>query len=126
MIDHVSIAVRDLTASALLYDKALAPLGLTRLVTREATVGFGKSYPEFWLNVRPDAPPAPSNNGTHICLRAPNEAAVRAFHAAALASGCATAGDPGPRQGMMTGYIAAFIVDPDGNKIEAATFPKKA
>ncbi len=126
MIDHVSIAVRDLAASAALYDKALAPLGLTRLVSRAATVGFGKTYPEFWLNARPDASPAPPDNGTHICLRAPDEAAVRAFHAAALASGCVSAGDPGPRQGLMTGYIAAFITDPDGNKIEAATFPKKA
>lgn len=126
MIDHVSIAVRDLAASAACYEKMLAPLGLLRLVTREATVGFGKSYPEFWLNARPGGPPVPPDSGAHICLRAPDEAAVRAFHAAALAAGCATAGDPGPRQGAMTGYVAAFIADPDGNKIEAATFPKKA
>jgi catechol 2,3-dioxygenase-like lactoylglutathione lyase family enzyme len=124
MIDHVSIAVSDLAASAQLYERLLAPLGLTRLVTREGTIGFGKRYPEFWLNRRDGLAPAPADNGTHICLRAPDEAAVRAFFAAALASGCASEGEPGPRQAAITGYFAAFIRDRDGNKIEAATFPR--
>jgi catechol 2,3-dioxygenase-like lactoylglutathione lyase family enzyme len=124
MINHISIAVSDLPASAEAYERVLAPLGLTRLVTREGSVGFGKRYPEFWLNRRVDLAPAPADNGTHICLRAPDEAAVRAFFAAALASGCMSDGEPGPRQAAVTGYFAAFIRDRDGNKIEAATFPK--
>jgi catechol 2,3-dioxygenase-like lactoylglutathione lyase family enzyme len=124
VIDHVSIAVADLAASAALYERLLAPLGLVRLVTRDATVGFGKRYPEFWLNLRVDLAPGPANPGTHICLRAPDEAAVRAFFAAALAGGCKSDGDPGPRQGAMTPYYGAFIRDPDGNKIEAVTFPR--
>jgi len=124
MIDHVSIAVSDLAAGAQLYERMLAPLGLVRLVTREATVGFGKRYPEFWLNHRAGLAPGPANPGTHICLRAPDEAAVRAFFAAALAGGCVSDGDPGPRQGAITGYYGAFILDRDGNKIEAATFPR--
>ena len=124
MIDHISIAVSDLAASAAVYERVLAPLGLTRLVTRDGSVGFGKRYPEFWLNRRAVLAPAPADNGTHICLRATDEAAVRAFFAAALASGCMNDGEPGPRQGAMTGYFAAFIRDRDGNKIEAATFPK--
>jgi catechol 2,3-dioxygenase-like lactoylglutathione lyase family enzyme len=126
MIDHISIAVSDLAASAAVYEGVLAPLGLTRLVTRDGNVGFGKRYPEFWLNRRAALTPAPADNGTHICLRAPDETAVRAFFAAALAAGCASDGEPGPRQGAMTGYFAAFIRDRDGNKIEAATFPKPA
>jgi len=126
MIDHVSIAVSDLAASAQLYERVLAPLGLVRLVTREATVGFGKRYPEFWLNHRASLAPGPANPGTHICLRAPDEAAVRAFFAAALAGGCISDGDPGPRQGAMTGYYGAFILDRDGNKIEVVTFPRAA
>jgi catechol 2,3-dioxygenase-like lactoylglutathione lyase family enzyme len=125
MIDHISIAVRDLQASAATYERILAPLGLKRVVAREGSVGFGKAYPEFWLNARPADGPAPANTGAHIALRAPNEESVRAFHATALKEGCTSAGDPGPRQGVMTGYYGAFIQDRDGNKIEAVTFPRK-
>src|SRR5262245_36208259 len=123
MIDHISIAVRDLAASEALYERVLAPLGLARLVRRERTVGFGKRYPEFWLNLRDDLPAGPVDNGTHICLRAPDEAAVRAFFAAAIAGGCRSGGDPGLRQATMVKYFAAFIHDSDGNKIEAMTVP---
>ena len=124
MIDHVSVAVRDLDASAAIYADILAPLGLVRLVTRSATVGFGKRYPELWLNARPAMSPVPSDTGSHICLRAPDEAAVRTFFDRALARGCASAGDPGPRPAAMTTYFGAFVFDPDGNKIEAVTFPR--
>jgi catechol 2,3-dioxygenase-like lactoylglutathione lyase family enzyme len=126
MIDHISIAVSDLARSAAFYDAVLAPLELNRLVTRgDATVGFGKKYPEFWLNAREGLAAQPETTGTHICLRAPSEEAVRAFHAAALARGGKTAGDPGPRQAAFTTYFGAFAFDPDGNKIEAVYFPKK-
>jgi catechol 2,3-dioxygenase-like lactoylglutathione lyase family enzyme len=124
MIDHVSIAVRDLAASAFLYDRVLAPLGLARLVERPATVGFGKRYPEFWLNLRVGLAPVPAETGSHVCLRAPDEDAVRAFHAAARQGGGTTAGGPGPRQGAQTTYYGAFICDLDGNKIEAVFFPR--
>jgi catechol 2,3-dioxygenase-like lactoylglutathione lyase family enzyme len=124
MIDHISISVSDLAASAALYERVLAPLGLVRLVAREGRIGFGKRYPEFWLNRRAGLPPAPADTGAHVCLRAPDEAAVRAFFAAAVAAGGIGDGDPGPRHGAMTGYFGAFIRDRDGNKIEAATFPR--
>jgi catechol 2,3-dioxygenase-like lactoylglutathione lyase family enzyme len=124
MIDHLSIAVRDLAASAALYEAVLAPLGLTKVVTRERTVGFGKRYPEFWLNLREGLPRVPADTGVHICLRAPDEAAVRSFHATALARGCTDAGAPGPRQAAITTYFGAFIYDLDGNKIEAVNFPR--
>jgi catechol 2,3-dioxygenase-like lactoylglutathione lyase family enzyme len=126
MIDHVSVAVRDLAASAAAYQRFLAPLGMRRVVGRAGSVGFGKAYPELWLNARPAGPRAPADTGHHICLRAPDEAAVDAFHKIALEQGCADAGAPGPRQGAMTGYYAAFICDRDGNKLEAATFPRNA
>jgi len=123
VIDHVSVAVADLARSAAFYEAVLAPLGLAKLVTRERTVGFGKSYPEFWINLREGLSPQPNATGIHICLRTRSENAVRAFHAAALAQGGADAGSPGPRQAAMTTYFGAFIFDPDGNKIEAVTFP---
>ena len=126
MIDHVSIAVSDLARGAAFYDAVLAPLELSRLITREGlTVGFGKKYPEFWLNAREGLAAQPETTGTHICLRAPSEESVSAFHAAALAQGGKTAGDPGPRQAAFTTYIGAFIFDLDGNKIEVVYFPKK-
>lgn len=123
MIDHVSIPVADLARAAAFYEAVLAPLGLTRLVSRERTVGFGRRYPEFWLNLRPETRPV-ADPGAHVCLRAPDAEAVRAFHAAALRLGAADAGAPGERQAAMTVYVAAFVIDPDGNKVEAASFPR--
>ena len=126
MIDHVSIAVSDLAASADFYDAVLAPLGLAKLVDRApATIGFGKKYPEFWLNFREGLKPQAETTGLHICLRAPSEVAVREFFDAAIARGGQSAGDPGPRQAAFTTYFGAFIFDFDGNKIEAVCFPKK-
>ena len=124
MIDHVSVGVADLERAARFYEAALAALGLSRVVTRPKTIGFGKAYPEFWINLRQGLPPVASSTGVHICLRARDAAAVRAFHAAALAQGGADAGAPGPRPAAMTTYYGAFIYDPDGNKIEAVTFPR--
>ncbi len=122
MIDHVSVPVRDLAASATFYARVLAPLGYTKLVERPATVGFGKKYPEFWVNLRAGMAVGPPNPGAHVALRAADEDAVRAFHAAALEMGGTSDGDPGPRQAAMTTYFGAFIVDLDGNKIEAVSF----
>src|SRR5215469_15445428 len=126
MIDHVSLAVRDLGASASAYEKILAVLGMRRVVERAGSVGFGKTYPGLWLNERKGTAPLPADTGHHTCLRAPDEAAVNAFHRIALQQGCSDAGAPGPRQGAMTGYYGAFIQDRDGNKLEAATFPRKS
>jgi len=124
MIDHVSVAVCDIARSTAFYEAVFAPLGLAKLVPAEKMVGFGKRFPEFWLNARPGIAPQPETTGTHICLRAPSEDAVRAFHAAALANGGKDAGAPGPRQAAFTAYFGAFVFDPDGNKIEAVNFPR--
>jgi catechol 2,3-dioxygenase-like lactoylglutathione lyase family enzyme len=123
MIDHVSIAVRDLAAGAAFYQHVLEPLGYTRLVERPATVGFGLKYPELWLNARPLMPPVDAFTGAHVCLRARTTEAVQAFHARALACGGRDDGAPGPRQGAMVVYYAAFVRDLDGNKIEVMTVP---
>ena len=71
MIDHVSIAVSDLETSAAFYDAVLAPLGLTRIVERDGTIGFGKRHPEFWLNARLGAAAISKDTGHRVCLRAP-------------------------------------------------------
>jgi catechol 2,3-dioxygenase-like lactoylglutathione lyase family enzyme len=123
MIDHVSVGVADLNRAALFYEPVLAALGLTRLVTRPATIGFGKSYPEVWINLRKDMSKVPHESGTHICLRAKSPDDVDAFHAAALSNGGTSDGAPGLRPHDRVKYYAAFVLDPDGNRIEAVTFP---
>jgi catechol 2,3-dioxygenase-like lactoylglutathione lyase family enzyme len=126
MIDHVSIPVRELKASARFYDALLAPLGMTRLHDRPNTVGYGKAYAEFWLNARSQLKPLPADSGAHVCLRAPDTRAVDAFHAAALAAGAKSDGAPGTRAEYSSHYYAAFIRDWDGNRIEAVTFLRDA
>lgn len=122
MIDHVSIAVRDLEAAARFYDAVLGPLGLVALERRRATVGYGKTYPEFWINLRADTPALPEGHGAHVCFRARSPELVDAFHAAALTAGGDSDGAPGLRPQHGAGYYAAFIRDADGNRIEAVTF----
>lgn len=126
MIDHVSIPVRELKASARFYDALLAPLGMTRVREWPTSVGYGKTYPEFWLNARTQLKPLPADSGAHICLRAPDTKAVDAFHAAAVAAGAKSDGAPGTRPEYSSHYYAAFIRDWDGNRIEAVTFLRDA
>jgi catechol 2,3-dioxygenase-like lactoylglutathione lyase family enzyme len=123
MIDHVSVGVRDLERAARFYEATLAALGLSRLVTRPATIGFGRNYPEFWINLRAGMAHVPPESGTHICLRAKSTGEVDAFHAAALGAGGQSDGAPGLRPHDRVRYYAAFVLDPDGNRIEALTFP---
>jgi catechol 2,3-dioxygenase-like lactoylglutathione lyase family enzyme len=124
MIDHVSVGVSDLERAARFYEATLAPLGLARVVTRPATVGFGKVYPEFWINLRANLAEVAAESGGHICLRAKTTDEVDAFHAAALNAGGRSDGAPGLRPHDRVRYYAAFVRDPDGNRIEAVTFPK--
>jgi catechol 2,3-dioxygenase-like lactoylglutathione lyase family enzyme len=124
MIDHVSVAVRDLAASTRFYEAVLGTLGFTKLESRPATVGFGKTYPEFWINLRVGLAPQSTNSGAHICFRARSTALIDAFHAAALAAGGADDGAPALRPQHGEGYYAAFIRDLDGNRIETVTFVK--
>lgn len=123
MLDHVSVGVSDLERAARFYEATLAAVGLSRLVTRSATVGFGKTYPEFWINLRAGMPPVEAGSGVHICLRAKSTGDVDAFHAAALDTGGRSDGAPGLRPHDRVRYYAAFVTDPDGNRIEAVTFP---
>jgi len=123
MIDHISVGVSDLDRAARFYEAALASLGLTRLANRPATIGFGKNYPEFWINLRAGMAKVPAASGNHICLRARTTDEVDAFHAAALNAGGLSDGAPGLRPHDRVSYYAAFVLDPDGNRIEAVTFP---
>lgn len=130
MIDHLSVGVRDLDRAITFYDAALAPLGLNRLQTldsegaehpfRSASYGRRDDPLTFWLEERPRAVPA--GPGFHIAFVAPDRASVRAFHAAGLALGARDNGAPGLREHYASGYYAAFLIDPEGWRIEAVTF----
>jgi catechol 2,3-dioxygenase-like lactoylglutathione lyase family enzyme len=123
MIDHISIAVRDIKAAEPFYTSLLATLGLSKLREwPDAAIGYGKRYPEFWINRRSDMTPVVQDSGVHICLRADSREAVNTFYAAALAGGGTSDGGPGLRKEYSDRYFAAFIRDPDGNRIEAVTF----
>ncbi len=124
MIDHVSVGVRDLARAGAFYERVLGVIGYVALERRAATIGFGKSYPDFWINARAGMAPLPAGFGGHACFRARSEAIVDAFHAAALEAGGQSDGAPGLRPQHGEGYYAAFVRDLDGNRIEAVTFVK--
>jgi catechol 2,3-dioxygenase-like lactoylglutathione lyase family enzyme len=123
MIDHISLAVRNLKKAEPFYTALLAPLGMSKLREwPDTAIGYGKKYPEFWINRREAMNRVAEDSGVHICLRAPDGAAVDAFHAAALKGGGTSGGAPGLRTKYHDNYYAAFIRDPDGNRVEAVTF----
>ncbi len=125
MIDHVSVEVGDLEQAIAFYTAVLGAIGYSLLVQRNETAGFGKTYPEFWINLRRGDGGAGPREGSHVALRCAGAERVRDFHKAALANGGSDAGGPGPRVDYSTQDhtpYAAFIRDPDGNRVEAVTF----
>ena len=114
MIDHIKLHVADAERSKGFYTQALAPLGY-RVVLEPApgAVGMGTRFPDFWL-AQSDSPTV-----AHVALRADDRATVDAFHAAALAAGGRDNGAPGLRPQYHPGYYGAFVLDPDGNNVEA-------
>lgn len=123
MIDHIGFAVRDIERALAFYDTALAPLGITRLMSVDDDdgapqhVGYGYSRdrkPFFWVGTG-----EPVSGGLHVAFGAEDRAAVDAFHRAALAAGGRDNGAPGLRPEYHSGYYGAFVLDPDGCNVEA-------
>ena len=121
MIDHITFGVTDMVRSTAFYDRAFAPLGVTRLYTvpPEHTdgvlvVGYGDTRPWFWI-AEEDA----TRGKLHVALSAVDHASVDAFHEAALAAGGIDNGPPGPRPHYHPDYYGAFVLDPDGQNFEA-------
>lgn len=119
MIDHISIGVRDVAASGRFYDAALGALGYRRLSDSADSVGYGDTAAVYWIGAAKHPVPADPDSGFHICFTAASRAAVDKFHAAALAAGGRDNGKPGIRSVYGPNYYAAFVVDPDGYRIEA-------
>lgn|SRR5690554_5524453 len=122
MIDHTGIGVADVARSAAFYDKVLGALGLRRITQLTSSggtdgVGYGVDYPVFWIDKF-----HPHGVKQHTAFAARNRGEVDAFHAAAVNAGGIDNGSPGLRdtaKGYPPGYYAAFVLDPDGNNIEA-------
>lgn len=119
MYDHIGLKVKDLGASVRFYTATLAPLGHVNAGGDDSYAGLGpKGAPALWLY----ASKAPAGPGTHVCFKAPTRAAVDAFHAAGLANGGKDNGKPGLRPDYGPTYYAAFLIDLDGNNVEAVCF----
>jgi catechol 2,3-dioxygenase-like lactoylglutathione lyase family enzyme len=122
MLDHIGFAVADFNRSKTFYAKALAPLGISVLVeiTREQTgadahAGFGANGKAFfWIGTGRKA-----KGGTHMAFVAKTHAEVDAYYREAIANGGRDNGPPGPRPHYHEHYYGAFVLDPDGNNIEA-------
>ncbi|MFO0744393.1 MAG: VOC family protein [Myxococcota bacterium] len=120
MLHHLSFAVADLGRSAAFYDAALGALGYLRAWTVPDAVGYGEHLDadRFAIKQR-DAVVSPPARGFHLAFAAPSRAAVDAFHAAAVRAGGVDDGAPGLRPSYGPSYYAAFVVDPDGYRLEA-------
>lgn len=119
MLDHVSIGVRDANASKRFYDAALKPLGYSCLSQSPGSLGYGTEAVALWVNEAPRPVAADTESGLHFCFAAPTRGSVDAFHAGALREGGSDNGAPGLRAAYGENYYAAFVVDPDGYRIEA-------
>jgi catechol 2,3-dioxygenase-like lactoylglutathione lyase family enzyme len=119
IIAHVSIGARDIAKARRFYDAALKPLGYTCLSSGEGSLGYGAKAADYWINRTEHPVPADDRPGLHICFSAPDRDAVDAFHKAALKAGGKDNGKPGLRDAYGPNYYAAFVVDPEGYRIEA-------
>ena len=119
MLHHVSLGVRELARAGAFYDAVMGALGFHRVFEANAGIGYGSigGEDQLYLRERPDA--APPGPGFHLAFAAASRAAVAAFHAEGLRAGGADNGPPGLRPQYGPAYYAAFLVDPDGNRIEA-------
>ena len=119
MFDHVGLKVKDLHASIRFYTATLAPLGYVLCSSGEGYAGFGpKDKPRLWLH----AHEGKTGPGAHVALKAPDHAAVDAFHKHGLKAGAKDNGGPGLRANYSPKYYAAFLIDHDGNNLEAVCF----
>jgi catechol 2,3-dioxygenase-like lactoylglutathione lyase family enzyme len=114
MIDHIKLSVSDFDRSRAFYEQALEPLGYrVMLEPAPGVAGMGREWPDFWIAE------AQKPTTAHVAFRADSRGLVEAFHQAALAAGGSANDGPGLRPQYHGHYYGAFVLDPDGNNIEA-------
>jgi catechol 2,3-dioxygenase-like lactoylglutathione lyase family enzyme len=119
MYDHIGLKVKDLDAAVRFYTSALAALGHVLCSRDDSGAGFGPlGEPALWLYLAKGLSGS-AGSGVHVAFRAPDRAAVDRFHAGGLDGGGRDHGRPGLRADYAPTYYAAFLLDPDGNNVEA-------
>ncbi len=120
MLHHVSVGVSDVARAAKFYDAVLRTLGYRRVMEYlPYALAYGEDAPNFWVQLPADQQAASPGNGNHIGFAAKTKNAVHKFHEAALANGGTDNGAPGGRPDYGPDYYGAFVIDLDGNKLEA-------
>ena len=119
VISHVSLGTNDYPRAKAFYDAVLATLQIRCVMDFPGAAGYGRAFPEFWVQTPHDGGRAGVGNGVHVAFLANSVEEVHAFHAQALALGATDDGAPGPRPDYGPDYYAAFVRDLDGHKIEA-------
>ncbi|HXW20944.1 MAG TPA: VOC family protein [Roseiarcus sp.] len=115
MLDHIGLRTKKLDAVVKFYESTLKPLGYAKLAAYEGGAGFGKGEtPQLWIVASKDAP-----SSVHVAIESSTRKAVDAFHRAAIDAGAKDNGKPGIRADYGANYYAAFVIDPDGNNLEA-------
>ncbi len=122
MLHHLSLGTADLERARAFYDPVMRELGLSRTLDVDDAVGYGAGITAFSLNLPADGRPASPGNGIHVAFEVERRAAVDSFFRVAIEQGGFADGAPGLRPEYDGHYYAAFVRDPDGNKIEALTF----
>ena len=128
MLDHIGFSVSNMKVSRIFYEKALKPLGITPVMevtpemtgTSDSHVGFGVGRPFFWIGTGGKV-----SVQTHVAFAAESRKTVDEFYAAAIAAGGRDNGKPGLRPHYHENYYGAFVLDPDGNNIEAVCHAPK-
>jgi catechol 2,3-dioxygenase-like lactoylglutathione lyase family enzyme len=119
VLSHVSLGTNDYPTAKVFYDAVLATLQIKCVMDFPGGAGYGRKFPEFWIQAPYDGKTASVGNGVHVSFLANSVEEVKAFHAKALALGGKDDGAPGYRKEYDDKYYAAFVRDLDGNKIEA-------
>ena len=115
MFDHLGLEVSDLSRSSAFYDAVFFPLGVRRMFESERAVAYGVNDARFWITARDRAPQASFG---HVAFAASGKAAVDAAYEAGLRAGGRSDGPPGPRRQYSPRYYAAYLLDPDGCRVE--------
>lgn len=119
-ICHASVGTNNLPQAKEFYSKVLKVLEIEEVCNYEHAIAFGKGYPEFWVQVPYDKKPASVGNGCHFGFVAINKQQVDEFYQTALSAGARCNGGPGPREEYGQPYYGCFVIDLDGNRIEAS------
>lgn len=127
VISHLSVGTNDITRSRLFYDKVMTELHCEEIFSYESGVAYGKhGIPSFWVQVPISGTSATTGNGSHVGFSASSSTMVDRFYQAGIDNGGGCDGPPGYRKHYNKAYYAAYLKDPDDNKIEALFWNKDA